>query len=183
MGTTVCSSRETPLSSSTVPTNDNVPYQCGLSRVSVETRNSTGRVSTSRLGGRKTCVSRNRKQTDVKPLFVFEGVVNIAMCVPISLGDSQNEFSTNVFHHIVKWRLFTCLFFGRHIYVLTTSPVNRSGPILRRTADRVHTRRGRLAIVRPLGSDRRLSCVFGNIRSRRPHRQSSRRCQTSPVSL
>jgi hypothetical protein len=39
---------------------------------------------------------------DVKPLLVFEGVVDLAMFVPIGPGDALHDLSTNVLHHIVE---------------------------------------------------------------------------------
>jgi hypothetical protein len=56
----------------------------------------------------------NREQTGVRTLFVFEGVVNIAVFVPISLGDPQHEFSTDGVRHVVDRRAFGGTVFGCH---------------------------------------------------------------------
>ncbi len=56
----------------------------------------------------------NREQTGVRTLFVFEGLVNIAVFVPISLGDPQHEFSTDGVRHVVDRRAFGGTVFGCH---------------------------------------------------------------------
>lgn len=66
-------------------------------------RNTTGRASTSRNGECETLSNPwGEKPRDVEKLLVFEGVVDVAVFVPGSLGDPPHQFSTKVVHHVVE---------------------------------------------------------------------------------